>query len=209
MVRKEIIQAYTAGEDILKIRELVSPPLTTYMLYKILELEDIPLRGKMTRRKPVGEKTKLRCNNCGFEKSVTHFSKHKSTITGYDTSRCKECKKSERQWVEISIEKRIYNRAKSRAKKNGIDFDLELQDIVLPEKCPVFDREFIYGDHDWTYSIDRIDPTKGYLKGNIQIISNRANMLKGNASIDEIRLLYLWMLNTVKEPSVPFWKQTW
>lgn len=209
VVRKEIIQAYAAGEDILKVRELVSPPLTTYMLYKILELENIPLRGKMTRRNPVGENTKLKCSGCSVEKPATHFSKHKATVIGYDTSQCKECKKSERQWADLPMEKRIYNRAKARAIKNGLAFNLELSDIVLPDVCPVFNVPFEYGHRYWTYSIDRIDPKLGYIKGNIQIISNRANVLKNDATLQEIEKLFLWMQTLDKEPSVPFWKQTW
>lgn len=42
-------------------------------------------------------------------------------------------------------------------------------------------------------SIDRIDPAKGYIKGNIAVISWRANMLKNNMSVEEARLLLAYL----------------
>ena len=44
-------------------------------------------------------------------------------------------------------------------------------------------------------SIDRIDPTKGYVSGNIHIISWRANRLKNNGSLDDLILLGAWANN--------------
>ena len=69
----------------------------------------------------------------------------------------------------------------------GRDFDLSLEDIVIPDRCPVLDVEFVYGDPDWTYSIDRLDNSKGYVKGNIIIVSNRANRLKNDATKEELQ----------------------
>jgi hypothetical protein len=44
-----------------------------------------------------------------------------------------------------------------------------------------------------SYSLDRIDSDKGYVKGNVQVISYRANMLKSNASIEELEKVLNWM----------------
>ena len=135
----------------------------------------------------------FKCKTCGKEREAKHFSLHAECKSGYDTSRCKPCKKAKWDWQQVSYEKRMYNRAKTRAKKKGLEFNLELDDIVLPKKCPIFDIPFIYGDNDCTYSIDRIDPAKGYVKGNVQIISNRANMLKNNATVEELEMLLQFM----------------
>ena len=82
---------------------------------------------------------------------------------------------------------------KKRAKQKGFDFDLTLDDIPqIPSVCPVLGIPIIIneGNHwptDNSPSVDRIDSTKGYIKGNIRIISNRANRIKADATIDELR----------------------
>lgn len=68
----------------------------------------------------------------------------------------------------------------------GRDFDLDLEDIVIPDVCPVLGHRFIYGDSDWTYSIDRVDNELGYVKGNIAIVSNKANRIKNSATKKEL-----------------------
>lgn len=83
-------------------------------------------------------------------------------------------------------------------KKKGIEFNLELTDIILPEVCPVFNKPFVYGDTDWTYSIDRIDSSKGYVKGNIAIISNRANRAKNDLTRHELQLIIEYMDRNAK-----------
>lgn len=64
---------------------------------------------------------------------------------------------------------------------------------MIPELCPVFGVKLVHGDLDWTPSIDRVDATCGYVKGNIAIISNKANRLKNNATADELRTVAAWL----------------
>lgn len=131
----------------------------------------------------------LLCKKCNKEKSASEFSPHLECKSGFDTSRCKACNRARRDWAKVSPEKRIYHRAKHRAKIKKLDFNIEVSDINIPEYCPVFKKPFIIGDKDWGTSIDRLNPSKGYVKGNILIISNRANTLKNNASIEELELI--------------------
>lgn len=87
----------------------------------------------------------------------------------------------------------IWCSIKKRAKLKGLDFNLTLDDIPqIPKKCPVLGIPIIEnkGSHqptDNSPSVDRIDSTKGYIKGNIRIISNRANRIKADATIEELR----------------------
>jgi hypothetical protein len=82
-------------------------------------------------------------------------------------------------------------KAKHRAKKAGLDFNVGLEDVVIPKVCPVLGIPIIRGTGSRpspnSPSLDRIDPAKGYVKGNVMVISNRANTLKNNASADELR----------------------
>lgn len=95
-------------------------------------------------------------------------------------------------WNFNNPECMIYKGAKWRAKKKNLEFDLLLEDIEIPETCPVLGiklkqnqtgRSGYYND---SYSLDRINPNKGYTKDNIRVISNRANLLKSNATVQEL-----------------------
>ena len=86
--------------------------------------------------------------------------------------------------------KNLYRIAKCRAKRKGLDFNIELCDLKLPTECPLL--EVPMGQHlslDYHFSLDRIDSTKGYIKGNVMVISHRANRLKNNATSKELFLL--------------------
>ena len=59
--------------------------------------------------------------------------------------------------------------------RRGLEYNLEPEDIVISETCPYLKIKLSYNKKDskkpFYYSIDRIDSSKGYIKGNIQIIS--------------------------------------
>lgn len=130
------------------------------------------------------------CMLCKSIKQFSEFHSNKNQLFGL-ASDCKDCRKiqSKKEWdnaTKTRLNKIIYGRAKSRAKKKNIDFNLDIEDIYIPEKCPVFGKKFIYGHHDWAPSIDRIDSNLGYVKGNVLIVSNKANVIKNNACPDDI-----------------------
>ena len=88
----------------------------------------------------------------------------------------------------------IFHGAKKRALKKGFDFNLEIEDIPeIPKFCPILGIEIkanIIGQPlDSSPSLDRIDSSKGYIKNNIKIISNRANRIKSDATIEELQKL--------------------
>jgi hypothetical protein len=92
----------------------------------------------------------------------------------------------------------ILSRCKYRAKQNNIPFDLTKDDIVIPKVCPVLgieikqlsmDDEPKKGYHPNSPSLDRIIPGLGYVKGNVRVISARANLLKNDATISELELV--------------------
>jgi hypothetical protein len=135
------------------------------------------------------------CKTCEIDREDKFFSVKDACKSGYDYSRCKPCKKSAYDWQSVSYEKRMYNRTKSRAKRRGREFTIDLSDIVLPTHCPVFGKPFIYGDPDWTYSIDRKDNRLGYTKENIIIVSNKANRMKNDSELEELKQVYDYYSN--------------
>lgn len=75
-----------------------------------------------------------------------------------------------------------------RAEANNLPFDLELEDFKIPDLCPVLGIKLEWGDKitNNTPSFDRVVPELGYIKGNVRIISMRANRLKNNATVEEM-----------------------
>ena len=98
-------------------------------------------------------------------------------------------------------------RARHRAKRKGLAFTITADSIDWPEFCPVFGSRLLYDDLPPTEpsvgldipSIDRLDPAVGYVPGNCRVISWRANRLKSDASIPELRALLLWLTKEVSD----------
>jgi hypothetical protein len=100
----------------------------------------------------------------------------------------------EKVYRENHQDKRLLNICRNRAKKNGIDFNLTIEDIVIPKYCPVLKKEMVRAGR-YAPSIDRIDSNRGYVKGNIQIISKLANRMKNDADEEELKEFAKWVLN--------------
>ena len=85
--------------------------------------------------------------------------------------------------------------ARRRARALGRDFNLEESDIVVGTHCPLLGVPMQFGGpRDFWPSLDRIDVTKGYVKGNVQVISHRANRIKSDSNGDELLTLALHVL---------------
>lgn len=96
----------------------------------------------------------------------------------------------------------VINNIRNRAKKSGWDCTIVASDLRAPDVCPVLGIPiFSYsGDHDIrkhgnSPSVDRIDNRKGYTPENVRVISLRANMLKSDATIEELRAVLRYMEN--------------
>lgn len=100
-------------------------------------------------------------------------------------------------------EKLILGRVKSQAKIKKVPFNLKLEDIVIPECCPVLgmklERNFGgRGNSPSSPSVDRIVPSKGYVVGNIIIMSQQANVMKNNATLEELERFADWVKNELR-----------
>jgi hypothetical protein len=82
------------------------------------------------------------------------------------------------------------NDAKKRAKKKGLPFDIELDDIIIPDICPLLGIRLAKAEGGapapHSPSLDRIIPELGYVRGNIQVLSYLANSMKQNATTEQL-----------------------
>lgn len=84
--------------------------------------------------------------------------------------------------------------AKSRAYKKGLDFNITYSDIIIPEVCPLLNIPIYVNDKKVgpnSPTIDKIVCEKGYIKGNVIVISHKANCAKNNLTLQELELLIL------------------
>lgn len=103
-----------------------------------------------------------------------------------------------------TIEHRIFHAAKGRAKRKNIPFNLVLEDISIPEFCPVFttvrlNTHTVRPRFD-SPSLDRLIPYLGYVKGNVRVISNRANIIKQDATWQELLAVSNWLKGETYAP---------
>lgn len=93
--------------------------------------------------------------------------------------------------------RKLLSGAKARAKQVGMEFSVTLDDIMpLPKVCPVLGIELRKGIHsgdDHSYSLDRTDNSRGYVPGNVAVISRRANRIKNDATLAEVELLFNYL----------------
>lgn len=98
----------------------------------------------------------------------------------------KNTNKGQKRKPSRNIISDMLKHAKYRARKKKIEFSLLKEDITIPKICPVLGIEIIPYSFYNSPSLDRIDNKKGYTKENIIVVSFKANMLKGAASMEEL-----------------------
>lgn len=85
---------------------------------------------------------------------------------------------------------RLVDNARRRAKKASIEFSVSIDDIELPKICPLRHVPFIVGldQHtDDSPTLDRKDPRRGYVQGNVWVISHKASRLKSAFTPNELK----------------------
>jgi hypothetical protein len=108
-----------------------------------------------------------------------------------------------KQYTLNHYEQKILNQAKKTAQTKNLEFDLTIEDIKIPAHCKYLGIELtkILGSGVvWSNcSIDRIDSSKGYIKGNVEIISRKANSMKNMATEKELIVFAKNILKIYKE----------
>jgi len=105
---------------------------------------------------------------------------------------------AQKKWLRTHPEARLLAVVKCRAKRKGLPFNLERDDIIIPELCPYLGLRLTPGWGDGNgptaMSLDRIDNSKGYIKGNVEVISSLANVMKNSATPEQLRAFALAVL---------------
>lgn len=145
------------------------------------------------------------CSACFRVLPLDRFGLRKGSTDGLN-GQCKSCiiKKNAKWKKENPVAYLCSNmlaQAKKRAQSTGREFNLTMKDmlsLVVP-CCPVLGTDLVWeyghgrglGDH--SPSLDRINNSLGYVKGNVAIISHKANSMKNCSTIAEIRSILAYM----------------
>jgi len=145
------------------------------------------------------------CVKCGKTKQDTDFRRRRDN--GKLRNECRQCERERkklpavipaeairdpynpRDAKELAM-KRMLSGAKQRAKDKGLMFDIHYEDIQIPNLCPVLKIPMLPStdgsQNDNSPSLDRLVPYLGYTKGNVRVISMKANRIKTDATSNEL-----------------------
>ena len=142
------------------------------------------------------------CTSCKKKLSKENFRKiNRSNWQGL-YPQCKSCENTlmQARYINNPIPQMLSN-AKIRAKQKGVDFNLTSKYLkkIFPKnnKCPITGLNFQFGYKDKekinknnSPSLDRIIPSKGYVEGNVMVISDLMNRMKQDSTYEDMEKLY-------------------
>lgn len=170
------------------------------MEFKVIEVSLALLaRARRTQRREIMPVATRKCTKClqvfplaeGFYPSPCN--------KGGRLRRCKKCRseaasKSQKKRKQTDSCYRLWASSQNNARKKGVEHTIQISDIPKPVVCKYLGIKLLYSRtaesgrlrHPYAPSIDRIDSSRGYVPGNIQVISDLANRMKQNATITQL-----------------------
>ena len=115
---------------------------------------------------------------------------------------------SKAEMLEAHVRKKLANNlavAANKCRDQGIPFNITADDLMpAPLKCPVFGFKLNWykdgrGGADDSPSIDRLIPEEGYVAGNVMLISYKANRIKNDSNLSELRMVADWVEAQITE----------
>ena len=115
---------------------------------------------------------------------------------------------SKAEMLEAHVRKKLANNlavAANKCRDQGIPFNITADDLMpAPLKCPVFGFKLDWykdgrGGADDSPSIDRLIPEEGYVPGNVKLISLKANRIKNDSDLSELRMVADWVKAQITE----------
>jgi hypothetical protein len=149
------------------------------------------------------ETQQKQCSKCSTIMPLSEFYKHATNKDGL-YKWCKQChaldvKQYQKDNPVLTQTKDMVKSARKRAKEKDLPFDIDYEYVrsLVVSHCPVFGMPLEWSTYRGkgaggianSPSLDRIDPTKGYVKGNVWIISHKANTFKSYATHEELKTL--------------------
>ena len=150
----------------------------------------------------------IECRECGttFQRTV-RAPKYYCSVECRRKTNNRSQEENIRLWHKRNPHVNILRSLKHRAKNRGLEFNLTKEDIIIPEVCPILGipiqshiGEGRGGRFD-SPSVDRIDNNKGYIKGNVWVISQLANAMKSEASPEQLIKFAEWVFSNYSEGS--------
>ena len=151
------------------------------------------------------------CRLCNKEKNIDSFYLRLDTNT-YRTE-CRSCQTGKRTERARKIGSNEHIRvllrdARYRAKKRNIKFTLTKEELkkLVTDTCPILGMKLKIGIDNWqnSPSLDRIDNDKGYIKGNVIMVSHMANSIKNQATPDQIQKVATFYKKLYKEKGINY-----
>jgi len=213
--RDELAARYEAGEPAVRLR-------TRFGVCQATIAKEVRSRGlKRPCKRSDGRydprSGEYRCSRCRRWLPEDHFINCPAARTRDELGkryRCRDCEsetaeeyrqtQEHRKWHRdyervrrvTHKEQMLLSNASRRARRKGVPFDLKLDDIDIPELCPVFGLPLRRDNSDRmddSPTLDRIVPELGYVKGNVRVISWRANRIKSDATLEELQAVVIYV----------------
>ena len=96
---------------------------------------------------------------------------------------------------ETEIDRWIVRSKGNKKRKQRKELSIAHYKTLIRTHCPLLGLELSYANYtsnrtpDNYASLDKIDPSGGYVLGNVQIVSFRANTLKNSATLEELKMI--------------------
>ena len=136
------------------------------------------------------------CRECGLKahtiEDLKRFGKAKTSKYGR-RNLCHKCenkrqRKYNRQNIEKAPLKYTLFSLKGRARRKGVKFDLDIEHLrhlwsECGGKCPMTGVSMLkksYVNNPLAMTVDRLDGKKGYIKGNVRLVSRWYNIARSN-----------------------------
>jgi len=129
-----------------------------------------------------------RCPKCNIEQAYTRRSH--AVESSRDEKHCKKCAQALGKFSKsnsVGDKTRIYNKFSKSAKSRNIEWNLTEEEMFenYNGQCSLTGMPLSLKYKETTTSLDRIDNNLGYLKGNIQWVHIKVNMMKQQYTQEE------------------------